>query len=85
VLGQKRNQDCIFWDDSGGCQVYASRPTQCRTYPFWKANLQTELDWKAEKRPCPGVGEGSLHSREIIASMFVDDGIPDHRTRSRKR
>ncbi|MBW2723762.1 MAG: YkgJ family cysteine cluster protein [Deltaproteobacteria bacterium] len=85
VLAQKRNQDCIFWDDSGGCQVYTSRPRQCRTYPFWKANLQTEPAWNAERRSCPGIGEGSLHGREIIASMLADDGIPDHRTRSRKR
>ena len=83
VLSQKRNQDCIFWDDSLGCRVYAARPQQCRTYPFWKANLQSPEGWNAEKRSCPGVGEGDLHSRENIESMLANDGIPAHRTRNR--
>ena len=83
VLRQKRNQDCILWDESKGCQVYASRPKQCRSYPFWKAYLRTETDWKAESGSCPGVGEGVLHRRESIESMIADDGIPDHRKRAR--
>lgn len=85
VLRQKQNQDCVFWEESSGCQVYASRPRQCRTYPFWKANLRTEYDWQSERRSCPGVGEGSLHAREAIESMLADDGIPDHRNRLRAR
>jgi Fe-S-cluster containining protein len=85
VLSQKRNQDCIFWDDAQGCGVYENRPRQCQTYPFWKANLQSRSAWEAERQSCPGVGEGALHSREQIESMLTDDGIPDHRTRSCKR
>ncbi len=85
VLRQKRNQDCIFWDGARGCQVYDSRPRQCRTYPFWKANLQSEADWDRERRSCPGVGEGHLYSRETIESLSTDDGIPAHRTASRER
>ena len=85
VLGQKQNHDCIFWDDGTGCQVYAARPRQCATYPFWQANLQSAAAWESEGRSCPGLGEGSLRSRETIESLSADDGIPDHRTRLRVR
>ena len=83
VLGQKLNRDCVFWDEASGCQVYSARPRQCRTYPFWQANLGSEADWDSEKRECPGVGEGPLRGREEIESLAADDGIPAHRTRLR--
>lgn len=85
VLRQKRNQDCVFWDDSAGCKVYSARPRQCRTYPFWKAILRSEYDWQSERRSCPGVGEGPLHDLEAIESKLADDGIPEHRTLGRRR
>jgi Fe-S-cluster containining protein len=85
VLRQKRNQDCIFWDDGAGCTVYTARPKQCSTYPFWKAVLHSEYNWQSERRSCPGVGEGPLHNLEEIESKVSDDGIPAHRTRTRER
>ena len=51
--------DCVFLetDDSGrrGCGVYAHRPTQCRTWPFWPSNLQTPADWAEAAASCPGM------------------------------
>ena len=82
VLIQKRNQDCIFWDETTGCQVYTSRPRQCLTYPFWRANLTSEYQWTSERRHCPGVDKGPLHSPEEIDAKLENDGIPDHRNRS---
>jgi Fe-S-cluster containining protein len=82
VLTQKRNQDCIFWDETTGCQVYTSRPRQCLTYPFWRANLTNEYQWTSERRHCPGVDKGPLHSPEEIDAQLENDGIPDHRNRS---
>ena len=82
-LRQKRNQDCVFWDDEQGCQVYEQRPRQCRSYPFWSANLHSEENWQAEARACPGIDEGALHSAEEIARTAADDGIPARRTRAR--
>ncbi len=84
VLRQKRNRDCVFWDESKGCSVYSARPQQCRSYPFWKANLRSEDDWKPEQRSCPGVGQGPLIDLETIESKLANDGIPDHRTRARR-
>ena len=84
VLGQKRNQDCVFWDDRRGCTVYEDRPRQCRSYPFWSANVVSQEAWAEESASCPGIGDGPLRPAEEIARIAADDGIPAHRTRARK-
>ena len=81
ILRQKRNLDCIFWDDAQGCTVYSDRPRQCRTYPFWSAFLQSEEDWRDESASCPGMDRGTLYPAEEIEKSAADDGIPPHRTR----
>ena len=45
-----------------GCSIYADRPAQCRTWPFWPENLTSRSTWEAVKRrtPCPGMGNGTL-------------------------
>jgi uncharacterized protein len=59
-LKEKANYDCIFWEN-GGCAVYAARPLQCQSYPFWSSLLETEEVWNAQGRHCPGIGNGVLH------------------------
>ncbi|MEW6330869.1 MAG: YkgJ family cysteine cluster protein, partial [Pseudomonadota bacterium] len=29
------NGDCVFLDAGRRCRIYAVRPAQCRSYPFW--------------------------------------------------
>src|SRR5262245_11060880 len=42
------NGDCVFLDEkTRRCTVYAARPAQCKTWPFWDSNLKTERDWEA--------------------------------------
>lgn len=50
------------------CSVYEARPAQCRTWPFWKENLDSEDAWKQAKKmtPCPGMGTGPLIPIESI-------------------
>lgn len=56
---------CIFLKDKR-CSVYAGRPTQCRTWPFWPEVMNAKT-WKTEvAKFCPGVGKGRLHSRKEI-------------------
>jgi Fe-S-cluster containining protein len=75
-LKEKHNYDCIFWEEQG-CTVYEHRPYQCRSYPFWRANLETRDTWEALKASCPGVGQGRLHSRrEIEAWLKHPEGAP---------
>jgi Fe-S-cluster containining protein len=83
ILRQKRNQDCVFWDEKRGCGVYERRPKQCRTYPFWSANVVSRENWDDEAASCPGIGDGPLHAAEEISAIAAADGIPAQRTRLR--
>ncbi len=61
------NGDCVFLDpQTRRCQVYAARPMQCRTWPFWPSNIETKETWNRTCDRCPGSGTGALHSLEVI-------------------
>lgn len=62
---------CIFFRNER-CTIYAVRPTQCRTYPFWAENVRSEAAWKKTCRDCPGIGQGRLYEREEILSIAAD-------------
>jgi len=58
---------CVFLDEHGRCGVYALRPSQCRTFPFWADLLADRDTWERDVASfCPGVGEGPLHDAEEI-------------------
>lgn len=48
------NYDCVFLKDKA-CMVYAARPTQCQTFPWWPRNLQSEKEWHAAAKQCEGI------------------------------
>jgi uncharacterized protein len=55
--------DCIFLEpETRRCSVYAVRPVQCRTWPFWTSNLRSPKSWEATCQACPGSGTGTLYS-----------------------
>jgi Fe-S-cluster containining protein len=58
---KNKGDNCIFYGENG-CTIYEGRPTQCRTYPFWKANLKSSYRWKMIEEECEGVGQGKLYS-----------------------
>ena len=63
--------DCIFLDrDSipgkAVCGVYEDRPSQCRTWPFWRTIVRSRHHWDAASRGCPGINEGALIPPERI-------------------
>jgi len=66
TLREKGNGDCIFYDRERGCTVYAVRPPQCRTWPFWESNVETPEDWHETCKVCPGSGHGELIPAEEI-------------------
>jgi uncharacterized protein len=71
-LVEKSNGDCIFFERGKGCTIYAVRPRQCRTWPFWESNLRDEKTWKHTCKICPGSGQGDLISAdEIVQRMKV--------------
>jgi Fe-S-cluster containining protein len=48
------NGDCVFLGEGRRCRIYAVRPAQCRTYPFWP-ELETRQAWRDEARRCEGI------------------------------
>lgn len=65
-LVERPNGNCIFWEATQGCTVYADRPVQCRTWPFWSENLETPDAWEATGKRCPGIDRGDWFSLETI-------------------
>ena len=65
-LRERANGDCVFFDADRGCTVYAVRPMQCRTWPFWDSNLTTPERWAETEAICPGSGDGDLIPVEDI-------------------
>lgn len=66
-LVEKPGGDCVFFD--GGCTVYPARPTQCRTFPFWRSHLKSQRAWDEVAGECPGIGQGKLYRVEEIEIM----------------
>ena len=71
--------DCVLLDrseNSSSCSVYEARPSQCRTWPFWKENLESPATWDEAKRctPCPGMGSGPLVTIDEIVARLDDPG-----------
>ncbi len=66
-LTEYQNGDCTFFDArERKCTVYHVRPQQCRTWPFWKSNLESPQKWKEVCETCPGAGTGQFFSLEEI-------------------
>jgi hypothetical protein len=66
-LRERADGDCVLW--SRKCTVYPCRPSQCRTFPFWKHGLTSEEAFAAVNRGCPGVGKGRLYTCEEILAI----------------
>lgn len=70
TLREKPNGDCVMFDAERGCTIYPVRPRQCRTWPFWESNLETEEAWERTVSVCPGSGEGEhVPVEEILKRM----------------
>jgi len=80
-LIDRANDDCVFFDREQGCTVYAARPKQCRSWPFWRANLATREHWDSASSSCPGMNHGPRFEEETIRRTAADDGtsgiVPD--------
>ena len=78
--------DCVFLrrDEQGKalCSIYAVRPTQCRTWPFWSENLRSQRAWRAAAKTCPGIerglsGTGKFYPVDQVRVMVAEnpDGL----------
>jgi len=48
---------CLFLEN-GKCSIYALRPLQCRTFPFWPSHFRSQKALKDLQRTCPGSASG---------------------------
>lgn len=60
------NGRCPFLTDKDRCSIYAVRPAQCQTYPFWPETLKSRGSWQAEARRCEGIHRGRTISVSTI-------------------
>lgn len=61
------NGDCVFFDSfHRNCKIYTDRPAQCRTWPFWDSNLESNAAWEKISRGCKGCNQGKLFTLEEI-------------------
>ena len=68
----KMNGNCIFLKEKK-CTVYNSRPTQCRTWPFWNENMNAKV-WNEDIAiNCPGIGKGKLIKSKTIERFLKED------------
>jgi uncharacterized protein len=74
--------DCIFLREqpNGGrrtCSVYAARPLQCRTWPFWSENLASQTVWNHSARRCAGMNQGKTWTAAQIEALRTANDWPD--------
>ena len=53
VLRTPYSGGCIFWKEKR-CTIYEARPSQCRTFPYWKELTGKHEDWKEIEKYCEG-------------------------------
>lgn len=47
---------CVFLKDKK-CSLYHHRPKQCRTFPWWKQNVNSPKSWELVAEECEGINE----------------------------
>ena len=71
-LKEYPNGDCVLLSDSTRrCRVYAERPIQCETWPFWSQNLLSPKTWDAVAAACPGCNRGKLYTLDEIEERRI--------------
>ena len=68
----KDDKNCIFLKNKK-CEVYNSRPEQCRTWPFWPENMNAKTWEKDISIFCPGINKGRFYSSENIENIVKKD------------
>ena len=72
-LREKPNYDCVFLEmESGGsqCGIYAARPAQCSSFPFWPDVMKNRRSWDDFALSCPGMNNGTFHERDEISEIL---------------
>jgi len=62
---------CVFLQENNRCAIYAVRPRQCQTYPYWPEIMSSESAWNAEAGRCEGINAGEIISTERIDKQLA--------------
>lgn len=54
LLEDPNNYDCVFLKNKK-CEIYQVRPSQCRTFPWWRQNLSSPEAWQEAASYCEGI------------------------------
>jgi len=69
LLDRKGSEDCIFLENNR-CNVYESRPVQCKTFPWWIHNLREPEDWVEAGERCEGINHPEA---PIVPSLQIQE------------
>lgn len=69
-----RTYDCVFLKGKR-CEVYGARPKQCRTFPWWRENLESKETWNEASLRCEGINhpEARVVAFEEIENILSDN------------
>ncbi len=76
LLEDAKNYDCVFLKDGKTCTLYGSRPTQCRTYPWWPENVKSKEAWEEEGKRCEGINHPDA---PLISFEEIKKGLNQNR------
>ena len=72
------NGNCQFLENKK-CSIYTARPIQCRTWPFWKENMNFKKWNKEIINFCPGIGKGAIINFSKIKNQLKIDYINEQK------
>jgi hypothetical protein len=78
-----RDGRCPFLGADNRCRIYAVRPRQCRTYPWWPELLDSRRTWDAEAQRCEGINRGSVVPLARIERALERERRDERRARKR--
>ena len=67
------------------CTIYPVRPLQCRTWPFWKSNLQDREAWDDAAVRCHGMNHGRKFELPQITALSTAKDWPQNAPTSAER
>jgi hypothetical protein len=79
-----KNYDCVFLQDGKRCGIYSARPTQCRTFPWWPGNLESESEWIEASKWCEGINHPDapvIQFDEIQTQRELEESLENDRSR----
>ncbi len=71
-------ESCVFLEPgTNRCTVYGARPTQCRTFPFWRDLVVDGRFRDGARALCEGIGRGPVIPIAEIEARMVEMELAD--------